>query len=385
MLIDFKRRLALSMHRQRFLYAALTLPLLGALCLASPPTSESPAQATATGTASRTGQGKLVVTLGERLRAEPVTEANVNQVLWQALQAAKRGDLQAYGQTKRSLPAAELEDRLVDSPQVTLKRLAPYAVHSDDNVRYLVQAVADRVIYDDEAANLHALALSMLVQVMSKAAGGSSDGATIVLHNYLFAEDASKREYFRKKTDMAALKRALVSNLTASFGDNAVLLLTLLAPDPSLKPFVDSVAKREKYQITTLIGQAAWGDGNAIEALQERLGHGEFIKYLSQNILAINEPGVLGAMWKQLDNKTKIDEYPAGNPDGKHWMVKARACDFALAAFKWKFDNQRDEFGTERPRIATDAELAAAKERYRTLINALPQIGEQANVPRTPL
>lgn len=33
----------------------------------------------------------------------------------------------------------------------------------------------------------------------------------------------------------------------------------------------------------------------------------------------------------------------------------------------------------------TEAELATAKERYRTLINALPQIGEQVGFPRTPL
>ncbi len=376
------------MHRQRFLYAALTLPLLGALCLASPPnpsTSESPAQATATGTESRTGQGRLVVTLGERLRAEPVTEANVNQVLWQALQAAKRGDLQAYNDPKRSLAARILEDRLSDYPQVTLRGLKPYAVHTDNSVRDLVQEVADRVLYDDEAADVHTDALSVLVQVASRADGESSTSAVGALRNYLFTQDASKREYFRKKTDLAALRRALTSYLGVFYDDNAVFLLTLLSPDPSLKPLIDSVAKRQKYDITTLVGQVAWGDGGAIEALSEHLERGEYVKYLSQSILAINEPNVLGALWKLMDNKRKIDEYPAGDPDGKHWMVPARACDFALAAFKWKFDNKRDEFGTTRPRIATDAELAEAKERYRTLINALPQVGEQVGIPRAPL
>jgi len=314
----------------------------------------------------------------QRLRAQPpTTEANADEVVARAVEAARKPDFKGYNDTNA-------EGLVTEYPLVTLKRLKPYTSDASQGVRTLIINAAGMALSDEEAVDVQADALSLLIQVAlvpnKPGQGVSQTSALADLHARLFAARREKREVMRQKVDMAALKAALVSYLDRSYADSAALMLTLFASDATLKPFVDKIAVREDYSTSALVLQSAWGAGNAIGALQQRLELGDpaDLKFLAQNILAINEPSVLRALWKQLDNKKEIGEHPVGNPNGDWKMVHPRVCDFVLAAFRWKFDGDPDGWTFSRfPIVATDAELDKDKARYHDIIAALPQIGEQ--------
>ena len=314
--------------------------------------------------------------------APPPTEANADEVVARAVEAARRPDFKGYNDTL-------VERQVTEYPLITLKRLKPYVKDPSERVRNFLLFAASRALQKPQAEKLQGEALSLLVEIgatpIAPTEGASPSFALNALYSYLFRSRNKRLKSARQQVNMADLKRALsVYFGHGHYGDEAALLMTLLSSDTTLKPLVDKVAVSQDYNIGTLVMQSAWGAGNAIGALRQKLELGDpsDLKFLTQNILAVNEPNVLRELWKQLNNKKKAGEYPAGNPNGDWKMMHPRACDYVLAAFKWKFDDDSGPYPdgytfSQFPFIATDEELAQAKARYRPLIAALPQIGEQ--------
>ncbi len=292
-----------------------------------------------------------------RIRTLPaVTEANADQVVQQALQGAARGE----AKDGHSSPVI---DRVFDYPFVTLKRLVPYATDPNDDVRSFVASVAAGVLGDGDPAvvGLQGRALSMLCTIAADAERASAYEALSSLAKYLiFSSDAG----LRAKVDLGLLERALVHHLSNGYRDEeAALLLTLLPPDPKLKPLVESVAKGINYQEASVIALAHWNDAKGIAAIEEKIKQGDIndIKYFTERAAAIDHPAVLSALWNRFDDKRPTQDWGAQKPP--------RVCDYILAGFKLKFDHK---YSGEFPQPVADAALTKAKARYRVLIDALP-------------
>lgn len=306
----------------------------------------------------------------------PTTEANADAVVATAIEAARKPDFNGYDDT-------DVEQRVTHYPHITLKRLKPYTADPSGGVRTLILSAVRRVLNfyaDPPNTDLYSDALSLLLQIVEAPpteTGASASEAIGTLNSSLFAGYREEREAMRQKVDMVALKPVLLSYLERTHDLRALDLLTLYASDASLKPFVDKLAEQEEYSLRSLIGQAAWGDGNAIAAIKEKIqfGQSDDLKELAASIIAINEPNVLRSLWKQLDNKRVIGDYPLFH--GPEKVAYVRVCDYVWAAFKLKFDSKGNDIGLVGPSIATDEELAAAKARYHAVIAPMPQIGAQ--------
>lgn len=318
-------------------------------------------------------------TSGPILPADPTTRVNALERVRVALKAAR----EAEAKHERYFDQDERVRCLREVPSITLPLLAPYAMHPSDQVRDAVYAVAadaltgESILSQPVDENTRDLAMRLLAQIATFRS--ISAPAAVESLYYLaitgpipgFSEPPNLVERYAK----AGVKRALMRYLENSGVDAiAVALLSLFKDDAEVGKFLARFAKQEQYPFVLSLALTQWNDGNALEAVEYELKTMEPLDLarVADRIRFIDHPQVLRMLASRLDDKrdtSAIGGYDhSPNADLRPFM--RHVCDHVLAALKIKLESAKIDM--RMPEIASDEELAAAKQRFGPLIDALP-------------
>ncbi len=312
------------------------------------------------------------------LPQNPTTHGNAPARVRAALKLAR----EAQAKHDQDISNAPEVTRLREVPSITLPLLAPYAVHPNESAREIVYMVAadaltgQSILSQPVDENTRDLAMRLLAQVSTFRAV-SAPAAVQSLYDLVIAgslpgytEPPNLVERYAK----AGVKRGLMRYVeNVGPDEEAAALLSLFHDDAQVGKFLARMAKRHSYPFAFSLALAQWNDGNALEAVEHELKtmKPEDLAGVADRIRFIDHPQVLRLLALHLDDRreTHAIGFPvAADADLSPFM--RHVCDHILAALKIKLEGAKIDL--REPDIATDDELAAAKQRFGPLIDALP-------------